>query len=583
MADYEEMLAASTPAAVTAHPTTHDTPLTIMYTSGTTGRPKGAVITQGMTFWNAVNCVEFYRLGVDMINLAFLPLFHTGGLNVFANPGFHFGGTTLVVRSFDPAECLRLLTDPDVGVTHFIGVPANYLFMSQVPAFEEASFPTIKAASVGGSPTPLPLIQTWESKGLPLQQAYGMTETSPLVLALKPEDCSVKIGSAGLPALHTEVRIVDDDGNDVPVGETGELWVRGPNITPGYWNRPDANEDSFTDGFLHTGDAARQDEDGFYYVVDRWKDMYISGGENVYPAEVESVIFELPEVAEVAVIGVPDEKWVEVGRALVVLKEGPRSTWTSSPPRSSTTAGPSWPATRCPSRSGSSTRSPTTPPARCSSGSCATPTASRSRAGRLSTPLPPLRPQIGAPMSAQSYATAVATARSVLEQVSADQMDQATPCASWNVAQLVDHLVGAQHFFLSGLTGQPPAGADAGYAGGDYLAAFDEVTAKAIEAFGQDGVMEQTFTLPFGEMPGAALAGLAATDTFQHGWDLAKATGQSTDLAPELAGALLAQSRASIQESFRGPEGAPFGAEQPCPDGAPVADQLAAFLGRSVA
>jgi len=321
VADYEEMLDASSPD-FTARPTTHDTPLTIMYTSGTTGRPKGAVITQGMTLWNAVNCVEFYRLGSDMVNLAFLPLFHTGGLNVFANPAFHFGGTTLVVRSFDPADCLRLLTDPEVGVTHFIGVPANYLFMSQVPAFEEATFPTIKAASVGGSPTPLPLIQTWESKGLPLQQAYGMTETSPLVLALKPEDCSAKIGSAGLPALHTEVRIVDDDGEDVAVGETGELWVRGPNITPGYWNRPDANEDSFTDGFLHTGDAARQDDDGFYYVVDRWKDMYISGGENVYPAEVESVVFELAEVAEAAVIGVPDEKWVEVGRALVVLKEG---------------------------------------------------------------------------------------------------------------------------------------------------------------------------------------------------------------------------------------------------------------------
>ncbi len=320
-ADYEEVLA-SAGTDVDVHPSTHDTALTVMYTSGTTGRPKGAIITQGMTFWNAVNCTEFFRLGSEMINLAFLPLFHTGGLNVFANPGFHYGATTLVMRSFDPAEALRLLTDPEVGVTHFIGVPANYLFMSQVPAFEDASFPTIVTACVGGSPTPLPLIQTWESKGLPLQQAYGMTETSPLVLALKPEDCSVKIGSAGLPCLHTEVRVVDELGNDVAPGETGELWVRGPNVTPGYWNRPEANEASFTDGFLHTGDATRQDEEGFFYVVDRWKDMYISGGENVYPAEVESVIFELPEVGEVAVIGVPDEKWVEVGRAIVVAKEG---------------------------------------------------------------------------------------------------------------------------------------------------------------------------------------------------------------------------------------------------------------------
>ncbi len=321
VADYEEMLtaAASTPVR---HANTHDTVLTVMYTSGTTGRPKGAKITHGMTLWNAVSDVEYYGMRAGMVNLAFLPLFHTGGLNVFANPAFHFGGATLVVRTFDPAETLRLLTDADVGVTHFIGVPANYLFMSQVPAFAEATFPTIEAASVGGSPTPRPLIETWEARGLPLQQAYGMTETSPLVLALKPEDCSTKIGSAGLPAMHTEVRIVGPDGDDVDRGGTGELWVRGPNVTPGYWNRPDADAESFTDGWLHTGDAARQDEDGFYYVVDRWKDMFISGGENVYPAEVESVIFQLPGVAEAAVIGVPDEKWVEVGRAVVVRREG---------------------------------------------------------------------------------------------------------------------------------------------------------------------------------------------------------------------------------------------------------------------
>ncbi len=321
IADYEEAIA-SAGTDIAVHDSTHDTVLTIMYTSGTTGRPKGAQITQGMTFWNGVNCVEFYGLTSKMINLAFLPLFHTGGLNVFANPGFHFGGTTYVMRTFEPSEAIRLLSDKEIGISHFIGVPANFLFMSQAPEFETADFSNIEAACVGGSPTPVPLIKTWDDKGLPLQQAYGMTETSPLVLALKPEDCTTKIGAAGLPAMHCEVRVVNDDGSDAAVGETGELWVRGPNVTPGYWNRPDANESSFEDGFLKTGDATRVDEDGFFFVVDRWKDMYISGGENVYPAEVESVIYQMDGIGEVAIIGIPDDKWVEVGRAIVVPKEG---------------------------------------------------------------------------------------------------------------------------------------------------------------------------------------------------------------------------------------------------------------------
>ncbi len=316
VADYEELLRTVEPLPTPVR-TTHDDVLTIMYTSGTTGRPKGAMITQGMVLWNAINVLEFYQLSTSMVNFAFLPLFHTGGLNTFSNPSFHMGGSTIVMKTFDPAEALRLLTDPDMGITHLLGVPANFLFMSQVPAFAEATFPTIVAAGVGGSPTPVPLIETWKKKGLALQQAFGMTETSPLVLALGPEDALTKIGSAGLPAMHNEVRIVDDEGNDVVQGETGELWVRGPNVTPGYWNRPEANIESFTDGWLHTGDLCAMDERGYCTVEGRLKDMIIRGGENIYPRELEDLLFARDDVAEVAVVGLPDDRFGEVVGAFI--------------------------------------------------------------------------------------------------------------------------------------------------------------------------------------------------------------------------------------------------------------------------
>ncbi len=321
-APYEEALASVSRADFVRADATHDTPLTVMYTSGTTGRPKGAIITHGMTFWTAVNQLEFFRTGPDMVNLAILPLFHTGGLNVFANPAFHWGGRNVVVHTFDPAAALALLDDAEVGITHFLGVPAHWLFMSQSPGFAQATLSTAVGMGVGGSPTPVELIRTWLTKGVVLQQAFGMTETSPIVMSQTREDAVSTIGAAGMAALHNTCRIVDETGGDVARGEIGELWVKGPNITPGYWNHPQATADAITDGWLHTGDAARQDEAGNYSIVDRWKDMYISGGENVYPAEVENVIYQVPGVAECAVIGVPDERWVEVGRAVIVRAPG---------------------------------------------------------------------------------------------------------------------------------------------------------------------------------------------------------------------------------------------------------------------
>ena len=251
-----------------------------------------------------------------------LPLFHTGGLNCYTNPVLHAGGTVLIMRAFDPGQALQLISDPAHGINQFFGVPAIYQFMAQHPAFASADFCRLVIGGVGGAPMPVPLLKVWEARGVALQQGYGMTETSPAVLTLDKEDAARKAGSSGKPVLHTEVRIVRPDGTDAGVGELGELWVRGPNVTPGYWNKPDANASSFTDGWLHTGDATRVDEEGFYYIVDRWKDMYISGGENVYPAEVESVLHQLTAIAEAAIIGIQNEQWGEVGMAIVAVKPG---------------------------------------------------------------------------------------------------------------------------------------------------------------------------------------------------------------------------------------------------------------------
>jgi fatty-acyl-CoA synthase len=318
---YEAAIAAAKPLSACEIVTLDDIS-TIMYTSGTTGQPKGAIITHGMTFWNCVNLGGPAYISPSSVLLTVLPLFHTGGLNCYTNPVLHSGGTVEIMRAFDPGQALALISDPAHAINVFFGVPSIYQFMAQHPAFATADFSRLLIGGVGGAPMPVQLLKTWEARGVALQQGYGMTETSPAVLTLDREDAVRKAGSSGKPVLHTEVRIVRPDGMDAATGELGELWVKGPNVTPGYWNRPDANASSFTDGWLHTGDATRVDEDGFYYIVDRWKDMYISGGENVYPAEVESVLHQLDAIAEAAIIGVPDAQWGEVGLAIVAVKPG---------------------------------------------------------------------------------------------------------------------------------------------------------------------------------------------------------------------------------------------------------------------
>jgi len=301
-------------------PLTHDDIGMVMYTSGTTGHPKGAIITHGMVFWNCVNLGIPALITPETVQLVVLPLFHTGGLNCYANPVLHAGGTIVIMRNFDPGQALDCLSDPSLGITHFFAVPAPYQFMMQHPKFAEADLSRLRIAGVGGAPCALSILETWTARGVPLVQGWGMTETSPAGTMLDAADAIRKLGSAGKAMMHTAIRVVDDEGHDVVAGGIGELLIKGPNITPGYWNNPEATAKSFTEGWLHTGDAARLDEEGFVYIVDRWKDMYISGGENVYPAEVENVLFQIPAIADAAIIGVPHGRWGEVGMAIVVRK-----------------------------------------------------------------------------------------------------------------------------------------------------------------------------------------------------------------------------------------------------------------------
>ncbi len=295
---------------------TYADPHFIMYTSGTTGRPKGAVVTQGNTQWNSINGAVTYGIKGQDVIVCCAPLFHVGALNVSATPALYGGARLVIQRFFDPAGVLKLI-EQEKGTIMF-GIPIMFLLMTQVPEFASTDFSSVRFFIAGGSPCPRSLIETYMERGVTFNQGYGMTETAPGISALRTEDSLRKLGSCGKPLFHTDVKVVDNNGEELPPGGTGEVLVKGPNVMKEYWNRPEATAETIVDGWLHTGDMGYFDEEGYLYLMDRKKDMYISGGENVYPAEVEDVITRFEKIAEVGVIGFPDEKWGEVGMAIIV-------------------------------------------------------------------------------------------------------------------------------------------------------------------------------------------------------------------------------------------------------------------------
>ena len=295
-----------------------DDGLLLVYTSGTTGKPKGALLTHANCFWTNLSFDRVAGLGAEDTVLSVLPQFHVGGWNVQPLLAWWKGATVVLEPAFDPARSLALIAEK--GVTTMMGVPATYLFMAQDPGFAKADLWTLRRAVVGGAPMPEALLETWHERGVEIVQGYGLTEAAPNVLCLPPEDAARKRGFAGKPYPHVDVALRDTEtGRLLDGAAEGELLVRGPNVFAGYWRNAEATDAAFADGWLVTGDVAARDEKGYYRIVGRTKDMVISGGENVYPAEIENVLHEHPAVKEAAVVGVPDERWGEACLAFVVL------------------------------------------------------------------------------------------------------------------------------------------------------------------------------------------------------------------------------------------------------------------------
>ncbi|MCB8923799.1 MAG: long-chain fatty acid--CoA ligase [Ardenticatenaceae bacterium] len=294
-----------------------ETPHCILYTSGTTGRPKGAIIPQRQVLWNILNTCASWGLTERDVSPVFTPLFHAGGLFAFLTPLLYLGGRIVLYKGFDPDTTLDIILEEKCTV--ILGVPTLFQMWLDAPNFADLDFSHVHFFISGGAPCPPVLMEKWrKAKNIIFRQGYGLTEVGPNCFTMTDEDSVPKTGSVGRPIFHSDMRLVDEQGNDVPVGETGELLIKGPHVCAGYWRNPEATVKSLVDGWFYTGDTARMDADGFFTIVGRSKDMIISGGENIYAAEVEAVFLEHTAVTGAALIGKPHEKWGEVGLMIVV-------------------------------------------------------------------------------------------------------------------------------------------------------------------------------------------------------------------------------------------------------------------------
>ncbi|HZD57573.1 MAG TPA: long-chain fatty acid--CoA ligase [Anaerolineales bacterium] len=318
---YETTLQSSPDIPVTNEALEAEDVACLLFTGGTTGLPKGAQISHRQVCWNVLNTV-IHDLTHDDIYLCVFPLFHAGGLFAYVSSQVIFGNTTILTRQFEPAQVLDLIQTE--AVTVFAAVPTMYQMLTQAPNWESADLSSLRFCTSGGAPLPVPLVEQYtREKGVRFKQGFGMTEYGPGLFALPPEDAIRKAGSIGRPNFFVDVRVVDNDNRPLGPNQVGELVLKGPSGCSGYWNNPEASAAMIDDqGWFHTGDLVYHDEGWYFYVVERKKDMFISGGENVYPVEIENVLYKHPAVHMCAVIGVPDEKWGEVGKACVVLKPG---------------------------------------------------------------------------------------------------------------------------------------------------------------------------------------------------------------------------------------------------------------------